>query len=272
MNDMDTGQIPGTRAALRRATKARAIRDSRIKLASIVAGAVVAVLSVWAVFGAPGLSLVTGGSGDGPEGGAAAASPSGTSTGATSVTGTPTVTPSGAATSATRDPALAKLDQKLSTSQPGASGFKQTAPKVGLGPNGFAPICGGPAASDKLVLSAVTSTLTGTRAGAAVTILASQAVYKSGGVNALLAEAKKSGCVEVGDPLPNYPKGSVLLRGQGSTSEAYLVTPTSASTALYLKTSSKAEDAVVDTLFGVVPGLVADAQAKADDLIASIPN
>ena len=268
---MDTGQIPGTRAALRRATKAKATRNSRIKLASIVAGAVVAVLSVWAVAGAPGLSLVTGGPGGDAEGAIAGASPSRTASGPASATGTPTVTPGGAATSATRDPALDKLDKKLSTSQPGASGFKQSALKVGLGPNGFAPICGGPAASDKLVLGAVSSTLTGTQAGGAVTILQSQAVYKSGGVTALIAEAKKAGCVDTGDPLPNYPKGSVLLRGRGSTSEAYLVTPTSASTALYIKASSKAEDAVVETLFGVVPGLVAEAQAGAGDLVASIP-
>jgi hypothetical protein len=262
MNDTDTHRIPGSRAALRRASKAKATRNARIKFASIVAGAVLAVIAVWAVGGMPGLFLVTG---DPKSSGAADAAQS-----PNTQTGSPTA--SGTATSATRDPKLAKLDKQLTRSQPGVSGFKQSGTRLGLGPNGFAPICGGPAASDKLVLAAASSTLTGTRAGGSVTIQQSRAVYRSGGVAALLAEAARSGCVDRSDPLPNYPKGSVLFRGRGNSSEAYLVTPTSSSTALYLKASSQAEDAVVDTLFSVVPGLISDAQAGAGKLVASIPN
>ena len=117
----------------------------------------------------------------------------------------------------------------------------------------------------------MTSTLKGSRAGGSVTVVQSQAVYAKGGVAALLAEAARSSCVDTGDPLPNYPKGSVLLRGRGDPAEAYLVAPTSASTAIFLKTSSDAEDAVVDTLFSVVPGLVSAAEAKAGDLVKGLP-
>lgn len=265
-----SGAAPGGRRNRRRAEKAGAVRNARIRRASIVAGAALAVVAAWALVGRPGLSLVTG---DDPSGADVAGAPSATGSpaaGATTPSAAPSGTPSATATPS-RDPKLASLDQKLATGQPGAGGFKAGKPVLGLGPKGFAPICGGPAASDKLVLAAVSSTLKGSRQGGSVTIVQSQAVYAKGGVSALLAEAGKAGCVDAGDPLPNYPKGSVLLRGRGSDGEAYLVTPTSASTALFIKATSDSEDAVVSTLFEVVPGLIAQAQSNASDLEKSIP-
>jgi hypothetical protein len=246
------------------------VRNARLRRASIVAGGLLAVAATWALVGRPGLSLVTGDDRSGADVAGAPSASAPASTGPTTPSAVPSTGPTGSATPS-RDPKLATLDRKLATGQPGAGGFTSSKPVVGLGAKGFAPICGGPAPSDKLVLAAVTSTLTGSRAGGSVTIVQSQAVYTSGGVSTLLAEAAKAGCVDAGDPLPNYPKGSVLLRGRGATAEAYLVTPTSASTALFIRASSPAEDAVVDTLFTVVPGLVSQARANAVDLEKSLP-
>jgi hypothetical protein len=263
---------PGSRRTRRRAEKASATRNVRIRRASIVVGGVLAVVAAWALVGRPGLSLVTGDETGGS--GTAAGTPSTTGS---ATSGKPTTSPSGsigtptASVSPTRDPKLATLDSKLATGQPGAGGFSSSKPVVGLGPKGFAPICGGPAASDKLVLAAVTSTLKGSRAGGSVTIVQSQAVYSKGGVSALLSEAARASCADTSPSLPNFPKGTVLLRGRGSAGEAYLVAPTSASTAVFIKASSTAEDAVVDTLFSVVPGLISQAESNAADLEKSIP-
>jgi len=251
---------PG-RGALRRGARAERLRALRVRRVSIVIGAVLAVVAVWAITGRTPVTLVPGG-----------ASGHGVADGSGSPTVSPTPSAGSSLPSATPSTAPGSPQGSPPVTMAAVSGMGSVVgPTLVPAAVGFARICGRAAPSDHMLVGSVTRTLRGDRAGGTVTIVESQAVYRPGGVGALLAEAARATCADRSDPLPGYPSGSVLLRGRGNTSVAYFVTATSPTTALYIEAASTMEDSVVDALFNVVPSLIADAQAGAAQLAGGMP-
>ncbi len=125
-------------------------------------------------------------------------------------------------------------------------------------------ICGTATPSDALLISSVRRTLAGS---GDLVVTEKRGVYRPGGVAKLLAEASRTTCGGRVSPvagLPQYPKGSVLMRSRhGAKATAYVVAPTSPSSAVFLEIDSRSENAIVTALFGAVPGILADAVSDA---------
>jgi len=261
---------PQSRAGRRRAERAQRARHTRLRMLGVVVGTVAAIVAVWAITGWPGVSLITGSQRG--TGSPAAVTPSQQAPSAgPSATGTSRSTPSPAPSPTAGTPPQGSATGMAAALSPVSRfGLKVTSAPV-VRTSNFAPLCGsGPRTAQKSLVAHVSRTLTGTPSGQKVTIVQSEAVFRSGGVKALLADAAGTFCAGIVDPPPGSPAGTVLLRNVADGLViAYLVAPTGKSTAVYLEASSKDEEAISNIVAGAFPGLIADARSDSPALVAA---
>jgi hypothetical protein len=255
-----------SRGERRRTERATRIRHARLGAAGAALGTVAAIVAVWMVTGWRGVTL------DAPLQPAPStsmSSPAELSQPSPAVTARRVTARPTAASS----PMPSQIARRMAAALSPVSRLGLDAADPTFHTSGFAPLCGSESrGAPEYLVGFVTRVLTGTRAGEPVTIVQSEAVYRPGGVEALLAESTGVFCAGYVDAPPGSPEGSVLLRGRaGGTVIDYLVAPTSARTALYVEASAASDDAISDVVNNVLPGLIADARSDAADLIAATP-
>lgn len=255
-----------SRRARRTAEKAAHARHTRLGVAGVAVGTAAAILAVWMITGWPGLTLTNS-----PQ-------PGPTTPGQGELSGaSPAVTAHRATTGATSSgpvtPTPSEIARRMAAALSPVDRLGLHAADPTFHTSGFAPLCGpGSRGAPEYLVGFVTRNLTGGRAGTPVTILQSEAVYRPGGVQALLDESMGVYCAGYVDAPPGSPEGSVLLRGRvGGMVVAYLVAPTSARTALYIEASAASDDAISDVVATVMPGLIADARSDAAALVKVTP-
>jgi hypothetical protein len=252
-----------SRRARRRAERAAHTRHTRLGVAGVAVGTAAAILAVWMITGWPGLTLTNS-----PQPRPTTSGPAVLSQASPAATAHTSTGPRAPAT-----PMPSEIARRMAAalSPVDRLGFHAADPTFHT--SGFAPLCGpGSRGAPEYLVGFVTRNLTGGRAGTPVTILQSEAVYRPGGVQALLDESMGVYCAGYVDAPPGSPEGSVLLRGRvGGMVVAYLVAPTSARTALYVEASAATDDAISDVVATVMPGLIADARSDAAALVKVTP-
>jgi hypothetical protein len=253
-----------SRRARRQAERATRSRHARLGVAGVTLGTVAAILAVWMITGWRGVTLDTG-----------RVPPPSTSNRAALTQRSPAAPPNRTTTGPTggTTPTATEIARRMAAALSPVSRLGLVAADPTYHASGFAPLCGSESrGAPEYLVGFVSRNLTGTRAGVPVTILQSEAVYRRGGVQALLAESTGVFCAGYVDAPPGSPEGSVLLRGRaGGKVIAYLVAPTSARTALYVEASAVSDDAITAVVDTVLPGLIADAQRDAAALLAATP-